>query len=117
MTREIYRRYPDESGPIPDCKTCGACCREAAGDGCILISDNDIVRWRRLDREDLVAGLVPGHFGEQAFAATAQGHCVHLGTAESPHLCSIYDIRGETCHRLQPGSRQCMSFRQEAGLT
>ncbi len=116
MTREIYLRYPDEAGPVPECTSCGACCRVAASDGRILVDQRDIVRWRRAGRDDIVAGLVAGHFGEKAFACTAQGHCIHLGTTESPHLCSIYPTRGETCRRLEAGSRQCLSFRKEAGI-
>ena len=117
MAREIYLRYPDEEGPIPDCKTCGACCREAASDGRILVTERDIVRWRREGRGDIVDGLVAGHFGEKAFATASTGACVHLGTEASPHLCSIYLTRAETCHRLEPGSRQCLSYRLDAGIT
>ena len=116
MEREIYLRYPDEEGPIPDCTTCGACCREAASDGRILVSAEDLVRWKREGRRDVLDQLVDGHFGEMAFSSAAEGHCVHLGTEVSPHLCAIYETRGETCHRLEPGSRQCLSYRRDAGL-
>ena len=36
-----------------DCLTCGACCR-TGHDGCILVPEEDLVRWRRLGRNDLV---------------------------------------------------------------
>jgi len=76
----------------------------------------DIVRWRRAGHAALVAQLVPGHFGELAFASTEEGACVHLGTAASPHACSIYEERGTTCREFEKGSWQCHEFRRDAGL-
>lgn len=98
-----------------DCLTCGACCREGS-DGRILIPEEDLVRWRRLGREDLAAAIVPGHFGEVAFAHRDDGACVHLGTAASHNACSIYEIRGTTCREFERGSRQCREFRRDAGI-
>lgn len=98
-----------------DCLACGACCRQAS-DGRILVPAEDLVRWRRAGRSDLSAQLVPGHFGELAFAATAQGACVHLGTPEAPHACRIYELRGTTCREFEKGSWQCHEFRRDAGL-
>jgi Fe-S-cluster containining protein len=98
-----------------DCLACGVCCREAS-DGRILVPAEDLVRWRRIGRADLVAQLVPGHFGELAFAYTDQGSCVHLGTAESPHACQIYEDRGTTCREFEKGSWQCHEFRRDHGL-
>ncbi|MEY4514710.1 MAG: hypothetical protein RLZZ450_6832 [Pseudomonadota bacterium] len=98
-----------------DCLRCGVCCRQAS-DGRILVPEEDIVRWRRTGRADLVAQLVPGHFGELAFAFTEEGACVHLGTPDSPHACSVYPDRGTTCREFEKGSWQCLEFRKEAGL-
>ncbi len=98
-----------------DCLSCGACCHQAS-DGRILVPAEDIVRWRRAGRDDLVAGLVPGHFSEMAFASRADGACVHLGTPENPNACSIYADRGTTCREFQPGSRQCLEYRRERGI-
>lgn len=98
-----------------DCLACGACCRQAS-DGRILVPAEDIVRWKRTGRVDLVAQLVPGHFGELAFAYTADGACLHLGTPASPHACSIYEERGTTCREFEKGSWQCREFRRDAGL-
>ena len=99
-----------------DCLACGVCCRQAS-DGRILVPAEDIVRWRRAGREDLVAQLVPGHFGELAFAHTEAGACVHLGTEASPHACSVYEDRGTTCREFERGSWQCLEFRRDAGLS
>ena len=101
--------------PTLDCLSCGACCRTGR-DGCILVPADDLVRWRRLGSEDIVAQLQPGHFGELAFATRADGACVHLGTAVSVNACAIYEVRGTTCRDFERGSPQCREFRRDAGL-
>src|SRR5262245_51624154 len=104
-----------EVAPQLDCRSCGACCREGS-DGRILVPAEDIVRWRRIGRSDIADSLVPGHFGEMAFPSRPDGSCVHLGMADRPHDCSIYEIRGTTCRDFEPGSRQCLEYRRKAGL-
>lgn len=74
------------------------------------------MRWRRLGREDLVARIQPGHFGEVAFATRADGSCVHLGTDASANACAIYAIRGTTCREFAVGSPQCLEFRRDFGI-
>lgn len=98
-----------------DCLQCGACCR-TGHDGRILVPEDDIVRWKRLGREDLVEQLQPGHFGELAFATTPSGACVHLGTHASENACRIYEVRGTTCREFEKGSPQCREFRRDFGL-
>lgn len=98
-----------------DCLTCGACCR-TGHDGRILVPAEDLLRWRRLGRDDLADAVQPGHFGEVAFATRADGACVHLGTPASPNACAIYEIRGTTCRDFERGGWQCLEFRREAGL-
>lgn len=103
-----------DAAPL-DCRACGACCRQAS-DGRILVPAEDIVRWRREGRDDLADALVPGHFGEMAFPYTPEGACVHLGAPSGENDCSIYATRGTTCRDFEPGSRQCLSYRREAGM-
>ncbi len=98
-----------------DCLQCGACCRTGR-DGRILVPEDDIVRWRRLGRHDLVDKLQPGHFGEMAFATRPDGACVHLGAEGQPNACRIYEIRGTTCRDFEKGSWQCREFRRDFGL-
>lgn len=98
-----------------DCLACGACCRSGAG-GTLLVSPEDLVRWRRSGREDVARAVQPGHFGMQAFSTDAAGACVHLGTAGNANACSIYEIRGTTCRELEKGSWQCLEFRRERGI-
>ena len=98
-----------------DCLTCGACCR-TGHDGRILVPAEDLARWRRLGREDLVRKTQPGHFGEVAFATRADGSCVHLGTADSDNACTIYEVRGTTCREFERGCAQCREFRRRFGV-
>ena len=94
-----------------ECRTCGACCMDA-GDGHVLVSAEDLLRWRREDRADVLDGLVDGHFGQRAFAARESGHCVHLGAATGRLDCAIYPTRGAACRQVQPGDRQCIEYRR-----
>ncbi len=109
-------RHPQAvTDPELDCLACGACCRQAS-DGRILVPAEDLLRWKRTGREDVLAHIVPGHFGEQAFAYTPEGACVHLGTELSANACRIYEDRGTTCREFEKGSWQCHEFRRDAGL-
>lgn len=98
-----------------DCLRCGACCREGS-DGRLLVPAADLVRWRRAGRADLAELVVPGHFGEAAFATRPDGACVHLGTDAEPSACSIYEHRGTTCRDFERGSWQCLEFRRDHGI-
>ena len=101
--------------PELDCLTCGACCRTGT-DGRILIPPADLVRWRRIGRDDLAEAIQPGHFGEVGFATRGDGSCVHLGVDAQPNACAIYEDRGTTCREFERGSWQCLEFRREAGI-
>lgn len=97
-----------------DCLTCGACCYQRAGT--ILVTDEDLVRWRRRDRQHILAQLEPGHFSQMAFKMTAEGCCVHHGLPGAPHACRIYEDRSETCRSFEAGSQQCREFRRDRGI-
>lgn len=100
--------------PDYDCLACGACCFQRAGT--ILVSDMDLVRWKRTRRTDILGQLEPGHFGQLAFRMAPNGACVHHGNAEAPHACQIYDVRGDTCRDFEAGSWQCREFRRDRGI-
>lgn len=85
-------------------------------DGRILIPPEDLVRWRKLGRNDLVQAIQPGHLGMAAFATRDDGSCVHLGTAANPNACAIYEVRGTTCRDFEKGSPQCLEFRRDLGI-
>ncbi len=65
-----------------DCLTCGACCFQRPGT--ILVTVNDIVRFRRAERTDLIAQLDAGDFSQMAFKMNEQGSCVRYGSKSSP---------------------------------
>ncbi len=98
-----------------DCLRCGACCRPGR-EGTLLLTDEDLHRWRSAGREDLCDAVTEGHFGTRAFATTPEGCCVHLGVEGAPNSCRIYPLRADICRAFPKGSRQCLAFRREAGL-
>ena len=108
------REHPvdPDTGEALDCTRCGACCD--AGEGRILISAEDLVRWRSTGRADLAERTDEGHFGERAFPVTAGGSCVHLTRPDGLSLCAIYQDRASTCREFQAGSWQCFEFRRDA---
>lgn len=75
------------------------------------MSAEDIVRWKREARTDILDKLVPGHFGEEGLGTDDTGRCHFLGTPDNEHDCSVYTTRGWACHALEPGSSQCRSYR------
>ena len=97
-----------------DCLACGACCQQRPGT--ILVSEHDLVRWKRTQRNDILEQLEPGHFGQMAFMLAPSGVCVHHGTADEPHACRIYDARSDTCRDFEAGSWQCLEFRRDRGI-
>jgi Fe-S-cluster containining protein len=97
-----------------DCVTCGACCHQRPGT--ILVSELDLVRWKRANRTDILSQLEPGHFSQMAFQMNAQGACVHHGREGEPHACQIYADRSDTCRDFEAGSQQCLEFRRERNV-
>jgi Fe-S-cluster containining protein len=102
------------SEPTFDCLRCGACCYQRPGT--ILIEPDDLVRWKRSQRDDILDQLEPGHFGHMAFKMAPAGACVFHGTTSEPHACQIYSDRSETCIRFESGSKQCREFRRDRGV-
>jgi len=97
-----------------DCLVCGACCHQRPGT--ILVSEHDLVRWKRSGRQDILSRLEPGHFGQMAFMMGESGACVHHGVPGEPHACRIYADRGDVCRDFEAGSAQCLEFRRDRGI-
>jgi uncharacterized protein len=97
-----------------DCVECGACCYQRPGT--ILVSAQDLLRWKRQGRRDILQQLEPGHFGQMAFSMGPSGACVHHGTPDQPHACRIYAARSDTCRDFAAGSPQCLEFRRDRGI-
>jgi Fe-S-cluster containining protein len=102
------------ASPELDCLTCGACCFQRPGT--ILVSADDLLRWKRTGRNEILQQLEPGHFGQMAFAMGPNGACVHHGTDSEPHACQIYGSRSDTCRDFTSGSWQCLEFRRDRGI-
>ncbi len=96
------------------CLRCGACCHSR--EGTILVTEEDIVRWRALGRHDLAEKLVEGHFSHQAFAQGPSGACIHLGLPGAPNDCSSHPLRAAVCRSFEPGSWQCLEARRHGRL-
>jgi len=112
----VVQDEPGEEAPEElDCLVCGACCFQRPGT--ILISPDDLVRFKRLERTDILEQLEPGHFSHMAFRIGPEGSCVFHGTAEEPHGCQIYEVRGDTCREFAAGSKQCLEFRRDRGVS
>lgn len=111
LTRAMDEPRDPNTGELLDCTRCGACCH--GGEGKILVSEDDLVRWRRSNRDDLVEQTTEGHFGMRAFLVNAKGACVHLTWPEGKSICSIYEERAEVCREFQAGSWQCIEFRKD----
>lgn len=111
LTRPVEAPVDPETGEPLDCTACGACCR--AGEGSMLLVEEDLVRWRRAGRADLALRTAPGHFGHLAFPTTPEGACVHLEMLEGRSLCAVYELRAEVCREFQAGSWQCLEFRRD----
>lgn len=112
LARERAHPVDPDTGEPLDCTRCGACC--GAGEGKILVSADDLVRWRAGGRGDLADRTDEGHFGERAFPVTSAGECVHLTRPDGQSLCAIYDERASTCREFAAGSWQCLEFRRDA---
>jgi Fe-S-cluster containining protein len=111
LTRPVADPTDPETGERLDCTRCGACCE--AGEGNILITADDLVRWRRKGLDRLADHTVEGHFGERAFPAGHDGACTHLRRPDGQTLCSIYEDRADICREFQAGSWQCLEFRRD----
>jgi Fe-S-cluster containining protein len=82
-----------------------------------LISESDLVRWKRTGRDDILAQLTEGHFSQQAFAMSDRGACVHLGMPGAPFDCSIYEARGDVCRDFEVGNLQGLEARRARGVS
>jgi len=114
LTRPVETPVDPATGEPLDCTRCGACCH--AGEGHILISADDLIRWRRKGLDAVADHTDEGHFGERAFPVSPAGACVYLDTSRGLTVCRIYEDRAEVCRAFQAGSWQCLEFRRDHGL-
>jgi len=94
--------------PVVDCRTCGACCREAYHS--VTVSMRDPVVWQEPD-------LIVRHGAR--FEIRREGpRCAAL-KVEGPasYTCAIYENRPRPCREFAAGGRHCLDARRRVGLS
>jgi hypothetical protein len=94
--------------PPVDCRTCGACCREAYHS--VTVSVRDPVVWQE-------PALVERH-GHRFEIRRAGDRCAAL--EEKPRgafSCTIYENRPRTCREFAANGRHCLDARRRVGLS
>lgn len=100
--------------PFPECMRCGRCC---LADFAAYVTQEDIIRWKQENRQDILEMLHREH-------ATWEGdHLVSSDTGETLHGCpffcfdgkqfgcAIHETRPATCRNYEPGSSElCPQF-------
>ena len=93
-----------------DCRTCGACCREAYHS--VTISVRDPVVWQEPD-------LIVRH--GHRFEIRREGpRCAALEVAPAHptrYRCTIYEHRPHACREFEAGGRHCLDARRRVGLS
>ena len=100
--------------PPVDCRTCGACCREAYHS--VTISVRDPVVWKE---PDLI--VRQGHrFEIRREGARCAALAVDSPNGSGPgrgYSCSIYENRPKPCRDFAAGGRHCIEARRRVGLS
>ena len=98
--------------PPVDCRTCGACCREAYHS--VTISVRDPVVWKE---PDLI--VRQGHrFEIRREGSRCAALIVDASANSGPgYSCSIYDDRPKPCRDFAAGGRHCVEARRRVGLS
>lgn len=109
--RVSERVVTDESAPVPDCISCGACCSY----GLIPISRREpepLAEYIELTLEN--ADVVV----ERALPRTkTDGRCVHLSGAIGAEIaCDVYLDRPQVCRDFEAGSDRCFGYRRMFGV-
>lgn len=109
--RRAENAITDESAPVPDCISCGACCVY----GLIPINRRDPEPLREyieltLDNADVVI--------ERALPRDDEdGRCVNLnGTFGVEIGCKVYPDRPQVCRDFEAGSDRCFGYRRMLGI-
>jgi hypothetical protein len=98
--------------PAVDCRTCGACCREAYHS--VTVSVRDPVVWKEPD-------LIERH--GHRFEIRREGtRCAALAIVDAlaaapAYSCTIYDNRPRPCREFTAGGRHCLEARRRVGLS
>jgi putative zinc- or iron-chelating protein len=94
--------------PAVDCRTCGACCREAYHS--VTVSMRDPVVWQEPQ-------LVVRH-GARFEIRREGSRCAGLKVeAGNRYSCAIYEHRPRPCREFEAGGRHCLDARRRVGLS
>jgi len=94
--------------PVVDCRTCGACCREAYHS--VTVSVRDPVVWQEPD-------LIVRH-GARFEIRREGSRCAALKVEPgSSYTCAIYENRPRPCREFAAGGRHCLDARRRVGLS
>ena len=89
------------------CARCGTCCRVSAS---AFIDDEDLRRWQREERHDILATLAregavwAGNHLVSALDGRPLGACAFLTIEGAVYACAIYPTRPRICREYVPGS-------------
>jgi len=97
-----------------DCERCGKCC---LADFVAYVHDEDIDRWQRDGRDDILQMIRREHalwMGAHLVCADDGRYlrgCLFLSFEGNFYRCSIYEARPRVCRDYQPGSSEiCPKF-------
>lgn len=95
-------------GEAPDCVLCGACCFSQLPEYVPVRGDDH----QRLG--DAAEALTTWH-GVRCFMRMHDGHCaaLQIEPATGRFLCSVYELRPDTCRTLARGSAECAGERYQ----
>lgn len=91
------------------CKRCGKCCLT---NFIAYVTEEDLSRWRRENRQDILSIIDQDHLiwvGDHMISAD-DGHyamgCPFLVPEQNHWSCSIYETRPGVCRNYEPGSSE-----------
>jgi len=95
-----------------DCRRCGTCCHV---DMVAYVTDEDIERWERQGRHDIIERLKNNDVmwaGDRIIdkSGAKVTTCVYLKWKDSSYFCEIYDTRPMVCRNYVPGSSELCPF-------
>ncbi|MGV8075085.1 MAG: YkgJ family cysteine cluster protein [Syntrophobacteraceae bacterium] len=102
------------------CRQCGACCRV---DMVAYISSEDIRRWEKEGRQDIIARVRDNEImwaGDRITGKSGRKptSCVYLNWDGSSFFCDIYETRPLVCRNYVPGSSElCPQYHREQAET
>jgi Fe-S-cluster containining protein len=113
-------RGPHGREPIPECQSCGACCKnlpDNAAQGFTSYVEVEPHN-RLLEKKDLVRKLVVlDAEGVPHMRLAPDGRCLALaGRIGDDVRCTIYFHRPSACRRVEAGSKLCLSYRRAHGV-